>query len=90
VGKVYTSAQSLKLIQIVRVHWYGRVWSGMTFSILFSKRKGVWEMCGYFWKNKIMPRVREAQRWLSKKMCYSLLLWEKNTKMMPFLKRNKE
>jgi hypothetical protein len=38
VGKVYTSAQSSKLIRIVRVHWYGRVWSGMKISVLFLKK----------------------------------------------------
>jgi hypothetical protein len=40
VGKVYTSAQSWKPIQIVRVHWYGRVWCGMAISVLiFVNRK---------------------------------------------------
>jgi hypothetical protein len=38
VGKVYTSAQSSP-IRIVRVHWYGRVWCGMTISVLFSKKR---------------------------------------------------
>jgi hypothetical protein len=41
VGKVYPSAQSLKPIQIVRVHWYGRVWCGTTISVLFSIRRDV-------------------------------------------------
>jgi hypothetical protein len=41
VGKVYTSAQSLKPIRIVRVHWYGRVWCGMTISIFKTKGMGM-------------------------------------------------
>jgi hypothetical protein len=45
VGKVYPSAQSQKPIRIVCVHWYGRVWYGMTIrdfvSLSFMKR----EMC---------------------------------------------
>jgi hypothetical protein len=40
VGKVYTSMQSLKPIRIVRVHWYGRVWCGMTISVLDLHKKG--------------------------------------------------
>jgi hypothetical protein len=41
VGKVYPSAQSLKPIRIVRVHWYGRVWCGMPISVLFSISRDV-------------------------------------------------
>jgi hypothetical protein len=40
VGKVYTSAQSLKPIRIVRVHWYGRVWCVMAISIFDLRKKG--------------------------------------------------
>jgi hypothetical protein len=71
VGKVYPSAQSLKSIRIVRVHWYGRVWCGITISVfVFIKREGVWG----FLEIKVMPREQEAQWWLSVKMCYSSLL----------------
>jgi hypothetical protein len=41
VGKVYPSAQSLKPIRIVRVHWYGRVWCGMEISVLISVNQEV-------------------------------------------------
>jgi hypothetical protein len=40
VGKVYNSAQSLKPIRIVRVHWYGRVWCGMAISVFNLCKKG--------------------------------------------------
>ena len=40
-GKVYPSAQSLKPIRIVRVHWYGRVWCGMEISVLISVNREV-------------------------------------------------
>jgi hypothetical protein len=46
VGKVYPSAQSFKPIQIVYVHRNGRVWCGMTISVLFSK-KGAFEKSGF-------------------------------------------
>jgi hypothetical protein len=38
VGKVYPSTQSLKPIRIVRVHWYGQVWCGMTISVFVFKK----------------------------------------------------
>jgi hypothetical protein len=41
VGKVYPSAQMLNPIRIVRVHWYGRVWCGMTISVLISVSRDV-------------------------------------------------
>jgi hypothetical protein len=41
VGKVYTSAQSLKPIRLVCVHWYGRVWSGMAISVLIFVNREV-------------------------------------------------
>jgi hypothetical protein len=68
VGKVYPSAHSLKPIRIVCVHWYGRVWCGMAISVfdLREQRK-----CGWvFLEIKVIPREREAQWWLSVKMCY--------------------
>jgi hypothetical protein len=40
VGKVYPSVQSLKPIRIVCVHWYGRVWCGMTISGFGLSKKG--------------------------------------------------
>jgi hypothetical protein len=40
VGKVYTSAQSLKPIRIVCVHRYGRVWCGMAISVFNLRKKG--------------------------------------------------
>jgi hypothetical protein len=40
VGKVYTSAQSLKHIQIVCVHWYGQVWCGVAISVFKLRKKG--------------------------------------------------
>jgi hypothetical protein len=40
VGKVYPSAQSLKPIRIVRVHWYGQVWCGMTISVYDLRKQG--------------------------------------------------
>jgi hypothetical protein len=49
VGKVYPSAQSLNL-RIVRVHWYGRVWYGMTISV--STTTGHKEMCVYVLERK--------------------------------------
>jgi hypothetical protein len=68
---VYPSAQSLKPIRIVHVHWYGRVWCGMTISVfVFRKREGVW----VFLEIKTKPREQEAQWWLSVKMCYSSFL----------------
>jgi hypothetical protein len=48
VGKVYPSAQSLKPIRIVCVHWYGRVWSGMAISVFDLRKQG--SVCGCFWK----------------------------------------
>jgi hypothetical protein len=68
---VYPSAQSLKSIRIVCVHWYGRFWCGMAISVFVVKKgRCVW----VFLEIKAMPREREAQWWLSVKMCYSSLL----------------
>jgi hypothetical protein len=49
VGKVYTSVES-KPIRIVCVHWYGRVWYGMTISVFYYNREQgnvcVWKESG--------------------------------------------
>jgi hypothetical protein len=49
VGKVYTSAQSLKPIRIVRVHGYGRVWCGMAISVFGLEKR---EKCVGVFGNK--------------------------------------
>jgi hypothetical protein len=86
VGKVYPSAQSLKPIRIVRVHWYGRVWYGMAISVFDLRKQG--SVCGCFWEIKVIPWEWEAQWWLSVKMCY-FSLWGKPSKYSLSLKKKR-
>jgi hypothetical protein len=52
--------------------------------LIFVKRASVWE----FLEIKAMPREREAQWWLSVKMCYTSLLGE-TTKYCLSLKKKR-
>jgi hypothetical protein len=58
VGKVYTSAQSLKPIRIVCVHWYGRVRCGMTISVFDLRKKG--ECVGVYGNKTNATRARSS------------------------------
>jgi hypothetical protein len=51
----------------------------MTISVLQPPGTGKCVCVGVFLEMKTMPREREAQWWLSVKMCY-FLLWEKPSK----------
>jgi hypothetical protein len=57
VGKVYPSAQRLRPIQIVRVHWYGRVWCGMAISVFVFIKGKVHE---YFWNENEATGARSS------------------------------
>jgi hypothetical protein len=61
---------------------FGVVWQLVFLS--FVRRASVW----VFLEIKVIPREREAQWWLSVKMCYSSLLG-KTTKVLPFSEKEK-
>jgi hypothetical protein len=59
----------------VCVHWYGRVWCGMTIRDFYNLREQGNVCVSAYLKIKTRPREREAQWWLS--IVLFLFPWEK-------------